>query len=278
MTLTKGFWMMRTEMTQELLRDAWVEERLKVQGAEAPGRYRELCRGRRLRSSPDAQARRGRGRCPRAGRSACRRRRSGSTRRGRGPRRRRRSATACPAPRPISTATLLTAARRRGRTSKILARSAATSRTPGGLVDTIGNVLEWTLDAVQHELPGGTDPFVVGDGASDRVARGGYWGRGGLYCRSARRSFVTSTDRHLILGFRLAAVSEGARRVRPRPRPSRSPRRLPRRSRPLGRVRPRRSGSGKLMSYSAGARPADSRWGRPRPSPIGLRTVRPRST
>ncbi len=73
-----------------------------------------------------------------------------------------------------------------------------------GLVDTVGNVWEWTLDGYDAKLSGGSDPFV--SGASVRVVRGGSWFSFGQGCRSADRSGGSPGDRDDFLGFRLAAV------------------------------------------------------------------------
>ncbi len=78
-----------------------------------------------------------------------------------------------------------------------------------GLFDTAGNVLEWTRDAYEEKLPGGADPFVPGAGAADPVIRGGGWQAGGQYCRSADRNRGAPTIRIAFLGFRLAAVPSG---------------------------------------------------------------------
>lgn len=76
-----------------------------------------------------------------------------------------------------------------------------------GLFDTVGNVWEVTLDAYEAKLPGGADPFVAGGDVSVRAMRGGCWSNsGGRHCRSAFRANCAMTIRGPDLGFRLAAV------------------------------------------------------------------------
>jgi sulfatase modifying factor 1 len=74
-----------------------------------------------------------------------------------------------------------------------------------GLHDMHGNVWEWCRDWYKETLPGGTDPDVT-EKASYRVLRGGCWSDEGGLCRSALRRRNTPDDRHLYIGFRLAAV------------------------------------------------------------------------
>ena len=73
---------------------------------------------------------------------------------------------------------------------------------PFGLHDMHGNVWEWCEDRYADKLAGGTDPWVTA-GGSNRVYRGGSWGYGVAYCRSALRGRDQPHDRSDLGGFRL---------------------------------------------------------------------------
>lgn len=83
--------------------------------------------------------------------------------------------------------------------------TAVKSPTVGGLFDAHGNLFEW-----MHDWYGNVDGgkvLVDPQGASrssDRVLRGGSWGYGAAYCRTANRNADVPTIRYSNHGFRLA--------------------------------------------------------------------------
>ncbi len=72
-----------------------------------------------------------------------------------------------------------------------------------GLRDMHGNVWEWCGDRYDKKLPGGADPENT-TGASNRVFRGGCWRLRPAFCRSAIRYRYAPVIRYYYLGFRLA--------------------------------------------------------------------------
>lgn len=80
-----------------------------------------------------------------------------------------------------------------------------------GLCDMHGNVWEMCLDRYPHHLPGGSDPVTTEIGVKSesrifRVARGGCWRWLGHECRSASRATITPEQRGSVLGVRIALV------------------------------------------------------------------------
>ena len=75
-----------------------------------------------------------------------------------------------------------------------------------GLHDMHGNVWEWCLDKYSDKLPGGTDP-VVSSGGSVRAFRGGGWNGYAARCRSADRRRNSGGHRTNFVGFRVALSS-----------------------------------------------------------------------
>jgi len=73
-----------------------------------------------------------------------------------------------------------------------------------GLYDMLGNVWEWCQDWYDKNYPGGavTDPLGPSSGSS-RVLRGGGWYGLARGCRSALRNSFTPAYRRSIIGFRL---------------------------------------------------------------------------
>jgi formylglycine-generating enzyme required for sulfatase activity/tetratricopeptide (TPR) repeat protein/uncharacterized RDD family membrane protein YckC len=78
---------------------------------------------------------------------------------------------------------------------------------PWQLHDMLGNVWEWCADGYSKKLPGGVDP-VGPRKARLRVFRGGSWFNDPSRCRSAFRYGDRPDARERNLGFRLAAVQE----------------------------------------------------------------------
>jgi formylglycine-generating enzyme required for sulfatase activity len=82
-----------------------------------------------------------------------------------------------------------------------------------GLCDMHGNVVEWCRDWYHHRLPGGIDPDLSSrlgtknrDGTYSRSRRGSAWTDEGWVCRSAFRQRYEPDRRADHIGFRVVAV------------------------------------------------------------------------
>ena len=82
-----------------------------------------------------------------------------------------------------------------------------------GIHDMHGNIFEWCRDWYHASLPGGTDPDLSGspgvrnrDGTYSRVRRGGAWNDDPSWCRSAQRLRYEPGRASDHIGFRVALV------------------------------------------------------------------------
>jgi formylglycine-generating enzyme required for sulfatase activity len=86
------------------------------------------------------------------------------------------------------------------------ARVGSYSPNAWGLHDLHGNSFEWCRDWYHPRLPGGVDPDLYSTPASSRVRRGGCWADQGWPCRSAFRLRFEPERRYDHIGFRIVAV------------------------------------------------------------------------
>jgi sulfatase modifying factor 1 len=100
-----------------------------------------------------------------------------------------------------------------GPSLKRAARVGSYPANPWGLHDLHGNLFEWCRDWYHAKLPGGTDPDLYSskgtmnrDGTSSRVRRGGAWSDDGWPCRSACRIRYEPERRSDHIGFRVVIV------------------------------------------------------------------------
>jgi formylglycine-generating enzyme required for sulfatase activity len=82
-----------------------------------------------------------------------------------------------------------------------------------GISDMHGNIFEWCRDWYHAQLPGGVDPDIYttrgqpnGDGSYSRVRRGGAWNDPAVFCRSALRLRYEPERRSDHIGFRVVIV------------------------------------------------------------------------
>ncbi|MFO1004664.1 MAG: SUMF1/EgtB/PvdO family nonheme iron enzyme [Planctomycetaceae bacterium] len=88
-------------------------------------------------------------------------------------------------------------------TKELYAHTVATKKpNPWGLYDMHGNTEEWCRDGYADQLLGGRDPLNTRGG--DRVLRGGSWANSGNSSRSATRNWKSPDERYSFIGFRVS--------------------------------------------------------------------------
>ena len=76
-----------------------------------------------------------------------------------------------------------------------------------GLYDTVGNVNEWTCSLYNFSYDGKEKKCVSLQVGGNRVIRGGSWIVDPAWVRSAIRSSIEPTDKHIFVGFRLVRTN-----------------------------------------------------------------------
>lgn len=78
-----------------------------------------------------------------------------------------------------------------------------------GVHDMHGNVQEWTLDSYNDRLPGGVEEdFVRTDPGRGHAIRGGGWDSSADRCRASARDLATDSSKRNNLGFRIVLAPE----------------------------------------------------------------------
>jgi formylglycine-generating enzyme required for sulfatase activity len=77
-----------------------------------------------------------------------------------------------------------------------------------GLYDTHGNVGEWCVDRFSRALPGGLDPVVLESELPSRLCRGGHWASGAWHTDAGWRAHAHPATRRDGHGFRLTLQRE----------------------------------------------------------------------
>jgi sulfatase modifying factor 1 len=93
----------------------------------------------------------------------------------------------------------------RGNSGKMPHEVATKKPNLWGFHDMHGNVWEWCADWYSERLPGGIDPSGPASGVL-RVFRGGSWSNRPSYCRSAFRSSSPPMHKSSSIGFRLSRI------------------------------------------------------------------------